>query len=103
MAFASSYVQIQWITTCTDDGCSEGNNDLAVKVISFVSRVVCSEQRHPYDIAVLGACEDALDHMETSKQERLFTQAAIHDPNLEVSLPAYYIAPAEGTTAPPLP
>lgn len=61
---------------------------------------MCTDQPFPYDPVIPEACEAILDYMETSKQARLFTQAAVHEPGVEVSLPAYYAAPAEGIPTP---
>lgn len=72
-----------------------GNGDFGVRIIKFVPSVVCTDQPFPYDPVIPEACEAILDYMETSKQARLFTQAAVHEPGVEVSLPAYYAAPAE--------
>lgn len=96
---AAAYV----IRQCVGGGPAQGgvtNNlrsgdDLAVRVAKFVPRVVCSALPYPREAMVLNACGAIVDRMEASKQERIFAQQDIHDPNLEISLPAYYTAPAE--------
>lgn len=85
------------ITDFTDHGHPEGNDDLAVFISKFVPRVACSTQPYPRDPAVLEACEAIVDQMPTSKQQRIFAQEDICDPNLETPLPVYMTAPAKGT------
>lgn len=87
-----------------DHGHLGGTDDLAVMVSKFVPGVVCSAQPYSRDSAVFDACEAIVDQMETSKQEKIFAQVAIHDPNLETPLPAWYKAPAESRNpTPPTP
>lgn len=84
-----------------DHGYSGSTDDLAVTVTKFVPKVVCSARPYPHDSAVVDACEVIVDQMDTSNQERIFAQRSIHEPNLETPLPAYYTAPAQGSTRPP--
>ena len=84
-----------------DQGHPGDTDDLAVIVRKYSPRVVCSEQLYPLDSAVLEACEAIVDQMEVSKQERIFAQQNIHDPNLETPLPAWYKAPTQGSRYPP--
>ena len=66
--------------------------------MKFVPRVACSAWSYPRDAVALGACDAIVDHMKTSEAVRIFAQQNIHDPNLEIPLPAWYTAPAEGST-----
>ena len=75
-----------------------GNNDLLVSVAKFIPNVVCSPEPFEGDATVLAACEAILDKMATSKQITIFAQRSKYDPGLETPLPAWYIAPAEGST-----
>lgn len=100
MAVASSRAPIRAVAHFADDGHPGSGDDLAVRVAKFVPRVVCSALPYPREAMVLNACGAIVDRMEASKQERIFAQQDIHDPNLEISLPAYYTAPAEGSTYP---
>ncbi len=91
------------VSNFSDQGHPGDTGDLAVVVRKFHPKVMCSEQPYPRDSTVLEACEAIVDQMEVSKQERIFTQQNIHDPNLETPLPAWYHAPAQGSRyAPPL-
>lgn len=76
---------------------SGSGNDLAVGVLKFDPKVVCSPHPFPRDDSVFKACQAIVDQMETSKEVIIFAQQDVHS-RLETALPFYYYGPPEGST-----